>query len=84
MSFILEMLEKSIRKITPDKFTKCSKAKLATTYGQIKGSEQAGNCVLQSSLAIAQEIGLIRLCEEEIETFDHFFNECPCLLQARR
>ena len=26
------------------------------TYGQIWGSEQAGNCVLQSSLAIAQEI----------------------------
>ena len=31
-------------------------ANLATTYGKIKGSEQIGNCVLQSSLAIAQEI----------------------------
>ena len=26
------------------------------TQGQMKGSEQADNCVLQSSLAIAQEI----------------------------
>ena len=27
---------------------------------------------------------LCRLCEEEEKTFDHFVNECPCLVRLQR